>query len=205
MQVLLAKVSQEKNKLSSDGGKALEEAEAIANGLDPYLEKVSTPHPDILVSVKASMGAIHGASDCSASGPQAMLVSRVTHSAAPVLTSFRNVMVFLPLSCDMIPQNDMLKKTNETDWKALYEQKKTQIPLIKEMSAGGYEAVVLREFATMTKVSLLAHGVRRAFGWGRLSRRTDEFSPPITRRPNVSSRLASSRRRRPSLSHSSRP
>jgi hypothetical protein len=46
----------------------------------------------------------------------------------------------------------MLKKTNETDWKQLYEQKKTQIPLIKEMSAGGYEAVVLREFATMTKV-----------------------------------------------------
>jgi len=93
--VLLAKASQEKDKLSEDGRKALDEAEAVANGLDPYLEKVSTRHPDIL--------------------------------------------------------DDMLKKTNETDWKALYDQKKTQIPLIKEMSAGGYEAVVLREFATMTK------------------------------------------------------
>lgn len=48
----------------------------------------------------------------------------------------------------------MLKATNETNWKSLYDQKITQIPLIKEMSAGGYEAVVLREFATMVKVSI---------------------------------------------------
>lgn len=47
----------------------------------------------------------------------------------------------------------MLNKTNETDWRKLYDDKVTQIPLIKEMSAGGYEAVVLREFATMVKVS----------------------------------------------------
>lgn len=47
----------------------------------------------------------------------------------------------------------MLKKTDETDWKKLYQEKTTSIPLIKEMSAGGFEAVVLREFATMIKVS----------------------------------------------------
>jgi hypothetical protein len=47
--VLLAKVEQESSKLSDVGQKALQEAAAITNGLDPYLEKMSTPHPDILV------------------------------------------------------------------------------------------------------------------------------------------------------------
>jgi len=94
VQVLLSKLKSEKN-LSPDGQKALEEAIAVADGLDPYLEQVSTPHPDIL--------------------------------------------------------NAMLKKTDETDWKKLYQEKTTSIPLIKEMSAGGFEAVVLREFATMIK------------------------------------------------------
>lgn len=50
MQVLLSKLKSEKN-FSSDGQKALEEAIAVADGLDPYLEQVSTPHPDILVSL----------------------------------------------------------------------------------------------------------------------------------------------------------
>ena len=49
----------------------------------------------------------------------------------------------------------MMKKTDETNWKKLYDDKVTSIPLIKEMSAGGFEAVVLREFATMIKVSYL--------------------------------------------------
>ena len=58
----------------------------------------------------------------------------------------------------------MIKKTNETNWRRLYDQKITQIPLIKEMSAGGYEAVVLREFATMSKVAILTKICRKLLG-----------------------------------------
>jgi hypothetical protein len=47
----------------------------------------------------------------------------------------------------------MIKKTYETNWRKLYDDKETSIPLIKEMCAGGYEAVLLREFATMLKVN----------------------------------------------------
>ena len=53
VQVLLNKLKDEKN-LSPEGQKALEEAVAVADGLDPYLEQVSTPHPDILVSYAAA-------------------------------------------------------------------------------------------------------------------------------------------------------
>lgn len=48
--------------------------------------------------------------------------------------------------------DEMIRKTYETDWKKLYNDGTTSIPLIKEMCAGGYEAVLLREFATMIKV-----------------------------------------------------
>ena len=48
--------------------------------------------------------------------------------------------------------DEMIRKTYETDWKKLYNDGTTSIPLIKEMCAGGYEAVLLREFATLIKV-----------------------------------------------------
>lgn len=51
--------------------------------------------------------------------------------------------------------DEMIRKTYETDWKKLYTEGTTSIPLIKEMCAGGYEAVLLREFATMIKVCML--------------------------------------------------
>lgn len=49
LRVLLDKVKAEEQSLSPTARQALEEAHAVANGLDPYLERISTPHPDILV------------------------------------------------------------------------------------------------------------------------------------------------------------
>lgn len=94
--MLLSKLQAESEKLSPSGQQALKEAIQVAEGLDPYLDQISTSPPEIL--------------------------------------------------------NEMIKKTYDTDWKKLYQDKKTSIPLIKEMCAGGYEAVLLREFATMLKV-----------------------------------------------------
>lgn len=94
--MLLSKLQAESDKLSPTAQAALKEAVQVAEGLDPYLDQISTAPPEIL--------------------------------------------------------NEMIKKTYETDWKKLYTEKKTSIPLIKEMCAGGYEAVLLREFATMVKV-----------------------------------------------------
>lgn len=60
--MLLNKLKDEKN-LSEEGEKALEEAVAVADGLDPYLEKISTPHPDILVG-QLSCASIHAEALC---------------------------------------------------------------------------------------------------------------------------------------------
>lgn len=94
--MLLSKLQAESHQLSPTAQAALKEAIQVAEGLDPYLDQVSTSPPEIL--------------------------------------------------------NEMIKQTYETDWKKLYTEKTTSIPLIKEMCAGGYEAVLLREFATMVKV-----------------------------------------------------
>lgn len=46
----------------------------------------------------------------------------------------------------------LLKMTDETDWPRLREEGKTMFELVPEMSAGGYEGVVLAQFAKITKV-----------------------------------------------------
>ena len=102
--MLLSKLQAESDKLSPSAQSALKEAVQVAEGLDSYLDKISTSPPEIL--------------------------------------------------------NEMIKKTYETDWKKLYQDGTTSIPLIKEMCAGGYEAVLLREFATMVKVGVLKLQVR---------------------------------------------
>jgi caffeoyl-CoA O-methyltransferase len=102
--MLLSKLQAESDKLSPSAQAALKEAVQVAEGLDSYLDKISTSPPEIL--------------------------------------------------------NEMIKKTYETDWKKLYQDGTTSIPLIKEMCAGGYEAVLLREFATMVKVGFLKLQVR---------------------------------------------
>lgn len=102
--MLLSKLQAESDKLSPTAQAALKEAIQVAEGLDSYLDEISTSPPEIL--------------------------------------------------------NEMIKKTYDTDWKKLYQDKVTSIPLIKEMCAGGYEAVLLREFATMVKVGGLTLRVR---------------------------------------------
>ena len=46
----------------------------------------------------------------------------------------------------------LLKMTNETNWEQLQKDGKTLYELVPEMSAGGYEGVVLAQFAKITKV-----------------------------------------------------
>lgn len=46
----------------------------------------------------------------------------------------------------------MLKESDRHDWEKVFQEGKTQFRLIPEMSAGGYEGVVLQHFARMSKV-----------------------------------------------------
>lgn len=73
-----------------------------------------------------------------------------------------------------------MKKTNETEWRQLYDEGTIKIPLIKEMSAGGYEAVLLCEFAIMQRVSDIIYAAVTVLTWNR---------------PNVSLKLVYSLRR----------
>ncbi len=53
----------------------------------------------------------------------------------------------------------MVDESYKHDWKLVHEEGLTQFRLIPEMSAGGYEAVVLQEFARLSKVCSLAIAV----------------------------------------------
>ena len=46
----------------------------------------------------------------------------------------------------------MVEESYKHDWELAHDKGLTQFRLIPEMSAGGYEAVVLRELATLSKV-----------------------------------------------------
>lgn len=48
--------------------------------------------------------------------------------------------------------DNMLKESDRHDWEKVFREGKTQFRLIPEMSAGGYEGVVLQHFARMSKV-----------------------------------------------------
>jgi hypothetical protein len=50
--------------------------------------------------------------------------------------------------------DEMLKMNRETDWEELMKQGKTKGRLQPAMSSGAYEAVVLQQFARLTKVRL---------------------------------------------------
>jgi caffeoyl-CoA O-methyltransferase len=49
----------------------------------------------------------------------------------------------------------IIAEGNRKDWEAIHREGKTQFRLIPEMTAGGYEAVVLQQLAKLAKVCLL--------------------------------------------------
>lgn len=77
-----------------------EQAKAVANGYDRYLESMSSPHPAVL--------------------------------------------------------DAMIAAGNARDWEGVHREGKTRFRLIPEMTAGGYEAVVLQQLAKIAKVGCCA-------------------------------------------------
>ena len=121
---------------------------------DNFQEPPTTPNERLCEIIAQLHARIHSllASDLSASLP---ILQKLVDEARAIIDGYDSYLA--AYSSPSLPiVHRMIDRGSEVDWNDLYAKGETQFRLIPEMTAGGYEAVVLCHFARMAKVSPLS-------------------------------------------------